>query len=69
MDLFTDLEPPTDVLPYLAALWAAAIAWQLLSGHAFLGLPGSSVSRKEQPEFFWVFLLTQAAAVAWIFLR
>lgn len=68
MDLLADMEAPTDLLPFIAAFWAAAIAWQLISGHAFLGLPGSSVSRKEQPEFFWVFLLAQAAVVAWIFL-
>lgn len=69
MDLFEDMEVPTDMIPFILAIWAAAIAWQLFSGAGFLGLPDSTVSRKKQPEFYWVLLLSQVAAVGWIYWR
>ena len=69
MDLFEDMEVPTDMLPFIAAVWGVALVWQLLSGAAFLGLPGSSVTRKEQPEFYWALMLVQAAAIGWMFWR
>ena len=66
MELFADMEVPTEMIPFLALMWAVALVWQLLSGEAFLGLPGSGIGRKDQPEFYWTLMLLQAAAVGWL---